>query len=102
MQEIFFIKPGNYFLQKFEKFRNVILGQCNVETVQASRASHAQKSRGLRLVLSKNFSRAAFFVFWVTYLVDIYLSYLLVLLSTHETNLMKMRSVRMYYVLLHF
>ena len=44
--------------------------------LQASRASHAQKSRGLRLVLSKNFSRAAFFVFWVTYLVDIYLSYL--------------------------
>jgi hypothetical protein len=34
--------------------------------IQASRASHAQKSRGLRVVYSRNFSRATFFVFWVT------------------------------------
>jgi hypothetical protein len=34
--------------------------------VWASRASPAQKSQGLRVVYSKNFSRATFFVFWVT------------------------------------
>ena len=44
--------------------------------VQASRASPAQKSQGLRVVYSKKISRATFFVFWVTLLVDIYLSYL--------------------------
>ena len=32
----------------------------------ASRASPAQKSQGLRVVSFKNFSRATFFVFWVT------------------------------------
>ena len=47
------------------------LGQCNVET-----ASPAQKSQGLRGVYSKNFSRATFFVFWGTHLVDRFLSYL--------------------------
>ena len=52
---------------------NVMLRQSHV---QASRASPAQKSQGLRVVCSKNFSRATFFVFWVTQLVDIYLSYL--------------------------
>ena len=41
-----------------------------------SRASPAQKSRGLRVFYSKNFSRATFFVFWVTQLVDMFLSYL--------------------------
>ena len=34
--------------------------------IWASRASPAQKSQGLRVVYSKNFSRATFFVFWVT------------------------------------
>ena len=44
--------------------------------IWASRASPAQKSQGLRVVCSKNFSRATFFVFWGTHLVDRYLSYL--------------------------
>ena len=44
--------------------------------VWTSRASPAQKSQGLRVVYSKNFSRATFFVFWGTHLVHIYLSYL--------------------------
>ena len=52
---------------------NVMLRQSRL---RASRASPAQKLQDLRVVLSKNFSRATFFVFWVTYLVDIYLSYL--------------------------
>ena len=45
--------------------------------VRASRASPGQKWAGLRAVCSKNFSRATFFVFWSTQMVDIYLSYLL-------------------------
>ena len=70
----------NFFLQKFEKCQDVILGQRNVETacVRASRASPGRKWPGLRVVCSKNFSRATFFVFWSTQMVDIYLSYLLV------------------------
>ena len=40
---------------------------------RASRASLAQKSQGLRVVCSKNFSRATFFVFWSTPMVDIYI-----------------------------
>ena len=61
--------------------RMSFLGQCNVETVlppgfYISRASPAQKLQGSRVNCSKNFSRATFFVFWVTYVVDSYLSYL--------------------------
>ena len=69
--EIIFCRNLKNFGMSFQA--NVMLRQSRL---QASRASHAQKSRGLRVVLSKNFSRATFFVFWVTYLVDIYLSYL--------------------------
>ena len=54
--------------------------------VRASRASPAEKLQGLRVVCSKNFSRA---VFWSTQMVDIYLSYL----PDCETNLMKKLSV---------
>ena len=50
---------------------NVMLRQSRL---WASRASPAQKLQDLRVVYSKNFSRATFFVFWVTYLVDIYLN----------------------------
>ena len=42
--------------------------------LRASRASPAQKSQGLRVVYSKNFSRATFFVFWVSKLEDSYLN----------------------------
>ena len=60
--------------------KNVRISFCNVilrqPRVQASGSSLAQKWQGLRLVYSKNFSRATFFVFWVTQLVDRYLSYL--------------------------
>ena len=42
--------------------------------LRASRASPAQKSQGLRVVCSKNFSRATFFVFWVTQLEDKYVN----------------------------
>ena len=52
---------------------NVMLRQSRL---RASRASPAQKWQGLRVVCSKNFSRATFFVFWSTQMVDIYLSYL--------------------------
>jgi hypothetical protein len=52
---------------------NVMLRQSRL---QASRASPAQKSQGFRVVCFKNFSRATFFVFWPTLMVDIYLSYL--------------------------
>ena len=61
------------------------LGRCNIE---ASRASPAQKLRGLRVFYAKNISRATFFVFWVTQLVDVFE------LFARETNLKKNRSVR--------
>ena len=64
---------------------NVMLRQPHV---QASRASPAQKSKGLKVVYSKNFSRATLFVFWGTPLVDRYLSYL-----PDETNMGKKCSV---------
>ena len=52
---------------------NVMLRQSRI---RASRASPAQKSRGLRVIYSKNFSRAILFAFWGTHLVDKFLSYL--------------------------
>ena len=52
---------------------NVMLRQSRL---QASRASPAQKWQGLRVVCSKNFSRATLFVFWVTQLVNMCLIYL--------------------------
>ena len=50
---------------------NVMLRQSRL---RASRASPSQKSRGLRVVYSKNFSRATFFVFWVGKLDNSYLN----------------------------
>ena len=80
------ISAGNPFYQAWKLFSadiwkmlechfwaNVMLRQSRLRT---SRASPAQKSQGLRVVCSKNFSRATFFVFWSTQMVDIYLSYL--------------------------
>ena len=57
----------------------------------ASRASPAQKSKGLRMVCFKNFSRATFFCFHVHS--D---GRCIFELSAHEKNLMKKRSVSMY------
>ena len=78
------ISAGNFFCQtrklfsaeiwkmtKYHFWANVMLSQCRV---QASRTSPAQKSRGLRLVYSKNFSRRIFFVFWRTHLVNMFMS----------------------------
>ena len=80
------IGAGNPFYQAWKLFSaeiwkmlechfwaNVMLRQSRL---QASRASPAQKSQGLKVVCSKNFSRATFFVFLSTLMVDIYLSYL--------------------------
>ena len=54
----------------------------------ASRASPAQKLQGLRVVCSKNFSRATFF-FSLGHIVGRYI----LELFARETNLMKKRSV---------
>jgi hypothetical protein len=67
-----------FFCRNLENFgmyfwANVMLSQ---SLYQASRASPAQKPQVLRVVCSKNFSMATFFVFVVTYLVDSFLSYL--------------------------
>ena len=63
-------------------FSSCNLQSCNVMSrqphVRAPRASPAQKSQGWRVDYYKNFSRATFFVFWGTHLVNRYLSYLLV------------------------
>ena len=52
-----------FFFRNLKNDRMSFLGRCNVETVSrpASRASPAQKSQGLRVVCSKNFSRPTFF-----------------------------------------
>ena len=76
MRRSLFVKPGNFFLQKFEKWQNVTFGLMYVMLRQFRVRASVQKSQGLRMVSSKKFSRDRFFVFWVTYLVDIYLSYL--------------------------
>ena len=52
------------------------LDQCNVIQIRTSSASPAQKLLGLRVVYSKKFSRATFFIFWGTHLVGRFLSYL--------------------------
>ena len=75
MCKSFIVKQENFFLQKFKNGRMSFLGLCIVETLsllQASRASPAQKD--LWVVSSKNFSRATFFVFWVTLLENSYLN----------------------------
>ena len=72
----FFVAPGSFFsaeiwkITEFHFWAIVLLRQ---PLVQASRASPAQKLWGLRVVYSKNFSRATFLVFWGTHLVDRYL-----------------------------
>ena len=65
---------------------NVMLRQSRL---LASRASPAQKLQGLRVVCSKNFSRATFF-FSLGHIVGRYI----LELFARETNLMKKRSVR--------
>ena len=64
---------------------NVMLRQSHV---WASRTFPAQKSQSLRVVCSKNFSRATFFVFWDSHLVGFEL-------FVRETNLKKKSSVHM-------
>ena len=58
-------------MAKCHFWADVILRQSRI---WASRASPAQKLQGLRVVYSKNFSRATFFVFWVSKLEDSYLN----------------------------
>ena len=58
---------------KFGKCRNVIFVMLRQSRLRASRVSPAQKSQGLRVVCSKNFSTATFFLFsgslswWIAY-----------------------------------
>ena len=86
-----FDQPRNYFLQKFEKvtkchkIANAILRQ---PRIQGSRACHAQKSRGFRVVQSKKLFRENIFCFLANSIVR----YAFELLA-HETNLKKNRSV---------
>ena len=70
------ISAGNFFCQAWKLLSAEIwkMSECHFRAdvmlrqsrVRASRASPAQKSQGLRVVYSKNFSRATFFVFWAT------------------------------------
>ena len=62
-------------MTEFHFWVNVMLREPHF---RSSRASPAQKLQGLIVVYSKNFSRATFFVFWGTHLVDRFLSYLAV------------------------
>ena len=73
MQKISFVKPGDFFLQKFGKCWNVILGQCDVETVLCPGLKVAGFEGGL---FQKLFKGYIFFVFLGTHLVDRFLSYL--------------------------
>ena len=70
------ISAENFFCQAWKVFSAEIwkMSECHFwadvmlrqSRLWASRASPAQKSRGLRVVYSKKISRATFFVFWVT------------------------------------
>ena len=73
-----FVKSGNFFLQKFEKCWNVSFGQCNVETVSPPgfKGLSCSKVAGFEGGSFKNFSRATFFIFSSTQMVDMYLSVL--------------------------
>ena len=100
-QDLYFhlISAGNPFYQAWKLFSAEILKilECHFgadvmlrqSRLRASRASPAQKSKSLRVVYSKKFSRATFLVSWVTYLLGRYVFEL----STRETNLMKKCSV---------
>ena len=75
VQESFFPSLETFFCWNLKNVRmsiwaNVMLRKSRL---WASRASPAQKSRSLRVVYSKNFSRATFLVSWVTYLLGRYL-----------------------------
>ena len=93
----FIAKPENFFSAEIKKmaechsWAEVMLSQ---SCVWASRASPAQKLQGLRVDYSKKFSRATFFVFWQTHLVDRFLSYLPV------KQIWRKSAVCMYYILL--
>ena len=68
-----FNKCRKFLLSSLETFfcRNLKMSECHFwadvmlrqPRIWASRASPAQKSQGLRVIYSKNFSRATFFVF---------------------------------------
>ena len=73
-------------MTEFHFWANVMLRQPHV---RVSRASPSQKSEGLRLVYSKNFSRPTFFVFWGTHLVNVFE------LFARETNLKKIQCATM-------
>ena len=60
-------------MTEFHFWADVMLRQ---PRVWASRASPDQKWQGLKVVYSKNFSRATFFVFWSDLILISYLSYL--------------------------
>ena len=68
-----FCQAGKLFSAKIWKLASchfwaiVMLRQSRL---RATRASPAKRLQGLRVVSSKNFSGAPFFVFWFTYLVD--------------------------------
>ena len=80
------ISAGNFFFQAWKLFSTEIwkMLEChfwaNVMLRQsrpwAARASPAQKPQGLRVVCSKNFSRATFFCFLGHFVADSFLSYL--------------------------
>ena len=64
-----------YTCEKGTKCGNQVLSK-NFVLWFYSRASPAHKSQGWKVIYFKTFSRATFFVFWGTHLVDRYLSYL--------------------------
>ena len=67
-----------FFCRNLKNARMLYFGQCNVETAQCPglQGLSCSKVAGFESVLIINFSRATFFVFMSTHMVDVYLSYL--------------------------
>ena len=77
-RKILFSSLETFFCRNLENVGMSFLGQCNVEIVPVPgfQGLSCSKTVGWRVVCSKKLSMATFFIFWVSYLVDSFLSYL--------------------------
>ena len=70
-RKFLFLSLETFFCRNLKNITMSFFGRSNVETVPCPgfQGSPAQTSQGLRVVFSKNFSKATFFIFCVTSLV---------------------------------
>ena len=70
------LSQETFFCRNLKNYRMSFLCWCNVETASHPGLSCSKVARFESGFYSKNFSRAIFFDFWGTHLVDMFLSYL--------------------------